>query len=233
MHLDLLWEYMQYDMEVDRFETEMHQSKNRQKLFKQRDFLLDQQRNIKRIESETVSMNDRLEAIQDEAARLRGLLDALLESVEAQDQTVEEIRAKLANAQKLEASLNRYEQELAKMRKDSEQRDRQQKEIRLRAARTKAEFDALKVEYDAEFKEDQVKLAELRRQAEAHAQPIEAATLERYQAVKQHVAPPMAELNNERCGGCNMSLPAAMLGQIRAGERLIECDNCGRILYYR
>ena len=42
MQLDTLWQFMQVDMETDRFEAKMRQSANRQKLIKQRDFLKDQ-----------------------------------------------------------------------------------------------------------------------------------------------------------------------------------------------
>ena len=28
-----------------------------------------------------------------------------------------------------------------------------------------------------------------------------------------------------------MSLPSATLLELKAGERIVECDNCGRILY--
>ena len=42
MQLDLLWQYMQVDMDAERFEQEMRNSPNRQQLIKQRNFLRDQ-----------------------------------------------------------------------------------------------------------------------------------------------------------------------------------------------
>ena len=41
----------------------------------------------------------------------------------------------------------------------------------------------------------------------------------------------MAKLVNGQCSGCFMSLPSATLLEIRNGERIVECDNCGRILF--
>ena len=231
MQLELLWNYMQYDMEADRFENAMRNAPDRLKLLKQRDFLLEQQNTVKRIERETAAMSDRLEAVRDEAKRLQGLLDNLLESIEKNPpETLEEIEKQVAAAQKLEDSLQHYEQELNKMRKDSDQRDRLQKDIRLRYARTKAEYDELKKSYEVEFGRDKVKLAELKERADKEAAGVDAALLERYREVKQHVAPPMAQLNGDRCGCCNMSMPAAVMNEVHAGK-LVECDNCGRILY--
>ena len=231
MQLDLLWNYMQYDMEADRFENAMRNAPDRVKLLKQRDFLLEQQNSIKRIERETVSVSDRLEAIRDEAKRLQGLLDNLLKSIEENPpETIEEIEKQMAAVQKLEDSLRHYEQELAKMRKDSEQRDRMQKDIRLRYARTKAEYDELKKNYEVEFNRDKAKLAELKARAEEEGANMDEVLMSRYRDVKQHVTPPMAQLNGDRCGCCNMSMPAAVMNEVGSGK-VVECDNCGRILF--
>lgn len=231
MQLDLLWHFMEADMEADRFEADMRQAPNRLKLLKHRNFLVDQQNNMKKIESDVAVMSDRMAAIQDESARLQGLLDALQDSLEQNPpESMEDIKKQMAAAQKLTDSLARYEQELQKIRKDSETRDRQQKEIRVRAAKTKAEFDQLKQVYDTEFKRDSAKLSQLRAKAEQESKGIEEELMSRYKSIKQHSTPPMARLNNDRCGGCNMSLPSVVLHQIRTGEKLVECDNCGRIL---
>ena len=232
MQLDTLWQFMQVDMEADGFETKMRQSANRQKLIKQRDFLKDQQANMKKLENDVAVMQDRLEAVQDEAARLEKVLANLSEEIGANPpQNVEEAQKQAESVQKLLDTLTRYEQELQKMRKDAEVKDRQQKEIRVRAAKTKQEFDQLKVAYDKEFKEDTVTLQKMRARTDQEAKKVDPGLLSKYRTIKQHCTPPMAKLVNGQCSGCFMSLPSATLLEIRSGERIVECDNCGRILY--
>lgn len=232
MQLDTLWQFMQVDMEADSFETKMRQSPNRQKLIKARDFLKDQQANMKKLESDVAVMQDRLEAVKDEADRLGKVLAGLAENFEQNPPTsVEEAQKQAENVQKLLETLNRYEQELQKMRKDADVKDRQQKEIRVRAAKTKQEFDQLKVDYDKEFKADTEKLQKMRANTEREAKKVEPKLLEKYRSIKQHCTPPMAKLVNDQCSGCFMSLPSATLLDIRNGTRIVECDNCGRILY--
>ena len=232
MQLDTLWQFMQVDMEADGFETKMRQSPNRQKLIKQRDFLKDQQTNMKKLENDVAVMQDRLEAVQDEAERLSKVLANLSAELEANPPAnVEEAQKQAESVQKLLESLSRYEQELTKMRKDADVKDRQQKEIRVRAAKTKQEFDQLKVEYDKEFKADTATLQKMRARTESEAKKIDPSLLQKYRAIKQHCTPPMAKLVNDQCSGCFMSLPSATLLEIRTGERIVECDNCGRILY--
>ena len=41
----------------------------------------------------------------------------------------------------------------------------------------------------------------------------------------------LALLDGDRCGGCNMSLPTSTVKRVATGEGIVECENCGRILY--
>ncbi len=232
MQLDALWNYMQFDMEADRFEYGMRNSPNRLKLLKQRDFLVEQQNNMKKVESSVAAMSDRLEAVKDEAERLQGVLQKLLDEMrDNPPETMDDIHKQLTAAQKLTETLNRYEQELSRMRKESEQYDLAQRDIRMHAARTKAEYDELKREYEKEFEAAKVKLSEMKARAEAEGKNIAPDMMARYRQVKQHAMPPMAKINGDRCGGCNMSLPAATRDRLNAGNDIVECDNCGRILF--
>ncbi len=232
MQLEKLWQFMQVDMEADRFEAKIRQSEKRQKLLKQRNFLMDQQNNMKKLESDVAAMADRLEAVRDDAERLQKVLTGLMEELESNPPTSEEeANARMEPVQKLMDNLTRYEQELSKMRKDAEVKDRQQREIRVRAAKTKQEFDQLKKEYDVEFKQDTATLKEMRARTEQESGKIEADLLEKYRTIKQHCTPPMAKLIDGQCSGCFMSLPSATLLAIKEQGKLVTCDNCGRILY--
>lgn len=234
MQLDTLWQFMQVDMEADNFENKMRQSPNRQKLIKQRDFLKDQQANMKKLENDVAVMQDRLEAVEDEAKRLEKVLANLSEDINNNPpQSAEEVAKRMESVQKLLDSLKRYEQEVDKMRKDADVKDRQQKEIRVRAAKTKIEFDQLKQEYDLEFKEDTLKLNALRANTEKESKKLDGDLLAKYRNIKQHCTPPMARLVEGQCTGCFVSLPSATLLNIKSGEQIVLCDNCGRILYYK
>lgn len=230
--LKALWDFMQVDMAADNFEAEMRKSPNRQKLIKRRNFLMEQQANMKKIEGEIAVMQDRLEAVRDEAKRLEGVLASTLEDISANPPaTLEDTQRKLDAVQKLSDTLSHYEQELSRMRRDADSRDRQQKDIRVRAAKAKQEYDQVRQVYDKEFKEDSAKLSQMRADIEKEAAKQDRALLSRYRAIKQHCTPPMALLSNDQCCGCFVQLPSATLRLINDGNEVVECDNCGRILY--
>lgn len=218
-------------MEADRYEREMRKDPDRQKLLKQRDFIVEQQSTIKRIEGEVSVMSDRMEAVADEVVRLQEHLGDLMRQVETlKGDDLESIQRLESAVQKLMGTITRYEAELAKMRKDAEARDKQQREVRVKAAKVKAEFDALKAAYDERYKEQAAELDRLKKRAKEAAKDIDPKMLERYNAIKRHSTPPMAKLNDDRCGGCNMSLPSVVLHKIRSGSTAVECENCGRII---
>lgn len=230
--LQMLWNYQQADMAVDRFEREMRKSPNRQKLVKHRDFLLSQQESMKKIETDVESMSEKMESIRTEVIRLEEDLKDLQETLsEEEPESIEIARVSLAHAQKLVSAITRAEQDLMKIRKDAETRDRQQHEVRVRAAKARAEFDALKKIYDVEYKEQSSVLAKLRADAAEVATGIDEALIEKYKQIKQHSMPPIAKLvDGNRCGGCNMNFPQVVLREIKMGEKSVECENCGRIV---
>lgn len=229
--LEMLWNYQQVDMEADRYEREMRGDPDRQKLLKQRDFLVEQQNTIKRIESEVSVMADRMEAVADEVVRLQdSLSDLMKQAEELSEDDMEGILRLEGAVQKLMTTITRYEGELAKMRKDADARDKQQHEVRVRAAKVKGEFDELKASYDEKYKDKAVELEKLKQKSKEASKGIDESLLERYDAIKKHSIPPMAKLNDDRCGGCNMSLPSVVLHKIRTGSDMVECENCGRII---
>ncbi len=153
MQLDVLWKYQQVDVEVDKYENEMRNDPDRQKLLKHRTFLVDQQNAMKKLENDVSIMADRLEAVRDEAQRLEAqLADQKARFIDNPTEDIETVREGLKQIQRTCDLLTRYEQELQKLRKDADTRDRQQREIRVRAAKVKAEFDQLRGQYDQKFR---------------------------------------------------------------------------------
>ena len=181
MQLDLLWKYQQADVEVDRYENEMRNDPDRQKLLKHRTFLVDQQNTMKKLENDVSIMADRLEAVRDEAQRLESqLAEQKARFVDNPTEDVETVREGLKQIQRTCDLLSRYEQELQKLRKDADARDRQQREIRVRAAKVKAEFDQLKGQYDQKFQQQKAKLEEIKAEADKEAVGIDPKLMQRW-----------------------------------------------------
>ena len=228
---ELLWQYQQADMAADAFEREIKRSPNRIALKKNREFLVEQQNAVKRMEQEVAETVDRIDVIKVAIARIEGQLAALQSRMEKNPPAnLQQAQELTRDAQKLLGTLTDYERELKRIQKDAADRERSEKEIRVKYAKVKAEYDQQKVAYEAEYGEQMKQLEEKRAAAQEKAKLVDAALLEKYAQVKKHCVPPVARLYSDQCGGCNMSLPQVTLRKFKNDVLYIECENCGRMI---
>ena len=142
---------------------------------------------------------------------------------------VEAVETFIHEAERLRQKIADYEQEVRRIRKDSADRDSQQRDIIQRAAKVRNDYDKLKAEYDVELAENKKKLEELRAIVAQKAVGIEDSYMQKYKAIKQHSMPPLAQLSGDQCGGCRMTLPSAVIRNVRGGTP-VERESFGRLL---
>lgn len=229
--LELMWQYQQEDMKADRLANDIRRSPTRQKLEKSRDFIIEQQKRYKQIEKQVAMLADRKDAIRDAIDRCQEQVSAIAARFEQNPPEDEAAaHAMLAEAAKVRDTIASYEQEMRRMAKDSNDYDQKQRSCRVEAAKTKVEFDKLKVVYDKEIGEKKAALDVQRAAADAKAVGIEAALMEEYNTIKKRITPPMARLINNQCSGCNTAQPSSLLSKIKSGTELVECETCGRMI---
>ncbi len=231
--LSLLWAYQEADIEAERISKEIKRSPSRQKLVRLRDYLLDQQKSLKRIEEEVITMQDRLEALRDAVDRIESQIQSLQEKIQTNEpQSVEETDRYIADVRRLIANLNDYESEIKRIRKDAADRERMQTDVKINAARSKKEFDKLKEVYDEEYREMNARLTAAKAKADERAKDIQPEYMEKYQTIKNRCFPPLARMTGSQCTGCNMSLPSGVVKDVQSGKE-VECETCGRLLIYQ
>lgn len=228
---ELLWQYQAADMAADALESEIKRSPARVALKKNREFLVEQQNAVKRMEEEIAEMVDRVDVIKLAIGRMEDQLNALNKRMQETPPTdLAQAQEMNRDAQKLLGDLSSFEQEMQRIQKDAADRDQKEKEIRVKYAKVKAEYDKQKVEYEALYKEQMKGLEEKRAAAQKKTEGIDEALLSKYKQIKQHCSRPVAKLYGDQCGGCNMDLPQASLRALKGGAKIIECENCGRML---
>ena len=107
------------------------------------------------------------------------------------------------------------------------------KDARAKMLEGKAEFDKLKVVHDAELAKATPELERLNEEVKAMEPDLDKALLAKYKQIKKNRVNPIALVQNNQCQGCNMSLPSLTLSKLKEQKELVECENCGRILYVR
>ena len=216
--LDRLWKYQAADKKVADYETEIRQFPLRQQLLKLRNIVADQQTVVRGMEND----GDKAEAALEEIKK--SLADNAFE-------TAAQVHRAIAQMADAEGKLKSAEKELSKMVSHSQMMENRYKEVRTKAAKARDEYTRLKAGYDKEFEKQTARLEELKQERANAAQGIDEAYMERYKAIRSQRFPVLASLRNDQCSGCNMSLPSAVAKQLQGSDEIVECENCGRILY--
>ncbi|MBI5555646.1 MAG: hypothetical protein HY920_07355 [Elusimicrobia bacterium] len=151
-----------------------------------------------------VRKNEEYFALQNEINRLGKDVSAIEDGILTMMDSSENVNAKI-----------KQEQELIK-----------QEEVKL-----EQEINRLNGELTAINKT--VAVQELQRSDLAVKAPVESIALyEKIRKSKKGLA--VAELKkNFSCGGCNMTLPPQIVNEVRKMERLVLCENCSRILFWK
>ena len=222
--LDALWQYQQAELEADKLENKLKSTPARQKLNKLFNFLKEQQNAIAGIQKTLDSRQqavDKLQAQIDELAHKYELeLGEFKIMLNDDECTAEEMTESRRSVERIMKKAEAAKRELYDAIAQIEKSAAEYKETYAKAAKAKKEYDAARSECD------KAKAA-----ADEAAKAVDAELLARYKRIKGRYAVPMAKVENNQCSGCNMSLPTSTVKRVATGEGIVECENCGRILY--
>ncbi len=114
--------------------------------------------------------------------------------------------------------------------------ENQEKELKTAEAELKeetAEIEKEKAEARARTEQDQKQLAELTKQRNQLRAEISPDVVPYYDRVVKLRKSGISEVREDgKCAACNVMLRPQTFNEVRANDRVITCDSCGRILYY-
>ena len=99
--------------------------------------------------------------------------------------------------------------------------------------RAKKEYDRLKAVCEVEKNESAAEITTATKEMETVERQVDPTFLAKYKRARVHHNMPVVPVVNEKCSGCNMSIPMAVIKKLTSQETVLECENCGRILYYQ
>ena len=230
--LTMLWEYQGEDMKADKLANEIRRSPVRQKLEADRALYMERQKQHKQIEEQVAVLADRKDAIRDAISRCEDQLKALQSRFESNPPAdLDGVRALMSEVSKCRDTIAGYEQEMKRLSHEASGHDQRGHAIRHEAAKVRAEFEQLKAQYDKEIPAKKAAMDAQRAIANQMAEGISAQLMENYLRIKKHITPPLSRLIGDQCSGCNTSLPSAVLRRVRAaGDEVVECETCGRMI---
>jgi len=205
-------------------------------------------RQIAEIENTLISHMKRLEmdkaalaANQRERKRLDGdvavhqqkiskLRDQMLQA-----KTNEQYRAFQHEIDFCEQSIRKCEDQTLDLMGEAEALETNVKAAEVSLAAEKKVVLAERTKAQARTAEDKVELAKAEAEHAHHAQQLSAPALTYYQRLRTRYykeGAVVAEAKNSMCQACMMLMRPQYFQDVKAGEQVLNCENCRRILYY-
>lgn len=230
-NLETLWKFQEADVECDKFEAGLRNSATYKRLSKLRSYLEDQKRILQKMNA---AVEVRRQTIASTSERFdlyeKRYQEGMAKYENIDKENLEEISRYRKYFDQLAARVAQERKDFAQIVHVLEKEEAQLAEMRITIARARKEYDEVKAKYEEERSAAQGQLDELRAVAQKASETVEPPLLEAYRRVKRNHSVPVALVNGNKCGGCNMELPAVVARRLKEQD-IVECDNCGRILY--
>jgi predicted nucleic acid-binding Zn-ribbon protein len=180
-----------------------------------------------------------LAANQRERKRLEG-------EIQAQDAKVSKLKTQMMEAKTndqyrafqheidfCQSEIRKSEDRTLELMSESEPLDKNVKSAESTLASEQKQVDAEKAQARERTAADQKEIDRLKRERARVAAEMTPSVLSEYERIRKgRGGVAVAEAVNGRCSKCNMLLRLQYLQELRRGDRVMNCESCGRILYY-
>lgn len=235
--LKALWEYQAAEAELEQMERSLKNTETRKKLIRQQQLFQNNQQHLKQLEQESVIANNKMMEISAQADALKKQMEQkdaeISESAEydLEDLFLEDVREIIKECEGIKSAIEMNKRKLVDIMHKLEKSETDIKETLVKMSHAKKAFDQLKAAHSLELEAGKGDLEKVRANVAKAAKSVDKELMEKYKEIKQHRPNPVAYFKNKRCQGCNMELPSGVLQDMKAGDKIVLCENCGRILY--
>ncbi|MEG1882478.1 MAG: C4-type zinc ribbon domain-containing protein [Clostridia bacterium] len=233
--LDALWAYQEVELQKAQLESAIRSTPSRLLFNKLHKLLKNQQNTIQKLSDDMNKREQQLAKLMEQLARLNDQVEMENSELATMQQdaetTAEEMTELRGDVEKINREIAIAVREAKTLQGDLEKALEEYQQTCLTGNKAKKEYDQLRVVCEKELAESADKLASYDIEIERLRKTVDAELLDRYEKVKQHHPAPIAKVVNSKCSGCNMSLPMVALKKLYLPDVVIECENCGRILY--
>ena len=235
--LEYLLMYQKADLKKQQLENNLRTTESRQKLNKITKLLREQQTTIQKLSDDADAQQNTLTKLM---AQQEGIVHELdlnhseMETLEADDMvTAEELTEFRQDVERLNREISRLEKDVKALLDQLEKTSAEYQKARSLGGRAKKEYDRLKAVCEVERTEGAADITAATKEMETVERQVDPTFLAKYKRARVHHSQPVVPVVNEKCSGCNMSLPMAVIKKLSSQETVLECENCGRVLYYQ
>lgn len=227
--------YQDADLEKQQIENDIRTTANRIKLNKLAKFIKQQQATLNKLNEDIESFNASLARHNTQYTALLDRLDLETSEFETlkgdEECTSEEMTEFRHDIEKLQREANNLEKEIKQLFRTLDEAVAEFQKTRQQGSKAKKEYDQLKIVCQKEKDDASIDLLAADRKMEELEKRVNPSLMAKYKRVRQHYGTPVVEVRGGKCSGCNMSLPSLAIRKLVGEDMILECENCGRLLY--
>ncbi len=231
--LEKILQYQNTEMELINLESELAKSKDRERAAEIQQLLKNQHARLVSLEEAAMKVNGAYtkatEKYEDYSKKLDNLENEM-KNVDASKMALYEKTYKDFAA--IGASLER---DIQNIYTQVQQISKEYEDIIKKSKTDRERFDKFKAAYTALKNDKEPKIAAVKAELSKLEKELESKTLSTYRQKREgNLFPVFVALSSNKCGGCRMEISASKLGQMKSNELgIIECENCGRLIYQK
>lgn len=230
--LDLLWNYQEIDLKIDEIINQSKRSQNTLKLLKLRKFMMDKQDKLVELDREVNKQNKEFSKIKNICKLFSAEIEKSNDKLKALDNvSLKQIEHLETKCFQLKNKLKKKRNEMQKLVKRIDDLCDEAHKLTLEIKKAKSEYSEIKKDYDQEQLVFKKEANQIKKQRDEIGVQINQDLLKKYKNLKVNHSTAIAKIDHSRCGGCNMSLAALVIQNVKKQKKIIECENCGRILF--
>ena len=230
--INQLLNYQQADAKLRKIEVELSSSPARKKAASAKMYIEGVNDNVNKLDDKAGHISSDYEGLIAEQKRLNEQLGELQKALEqAEDENAFNYLAKklevlIGAIKSLSAKISAISEESQKVVKEYSGIRNATKAAQTQFAESKEEYDKLKASVAQEKQAVEAELATLKKK-------VDPVLMEKYDKKRANkMFPIVYEVTSNVCGACRMELSMLELNKLKGGE-IIECDQCGRMLYQK
>jgi len=231
--LELLWHLQNHDRKLKRLKLKLANIEKREKL-------KELQLRLKEIEYDVTNKKTQRDVDEVKIQRYSNKLEQLnfnLKEIEKKlyGGNVKDVRQLTyinKEAQELKKEIIRYEKDTINLMEEVEKLDIELTSINEAFQKLNHALKDEEKQIDLTIKQLKLRIVNENKTIEKIKPKIEEKLMKEYMSLKERKGKAIAEVFEDKCNGCHMSIPLSILNKLRSTEGITYCDNCGRILYF-
>lgn len=222
--------YQKLDNEIVKLENDLKQNAERKNAAKMQQALKDYQAKL-------LELNEKAKAIFAEFEQYKKIFKQMADNLEVVSKNMDKADEKKIdglieagdaitnNLMRLEKKISIVANECAKIQAENASIRKGAAQAIASGQKSKENFASIKAETDK-------KIEEIKKKLEVLEKSVDKQLLAKYKHKRTEKANVFVQDLNGTCGGCRMAISASKNSKLKA-EGMIECENCGRIIYQK